>query len=1225
MSARRLLEVFRLDFFHHLRRPLFWILLVLLAFTAWGLSTGHVRIATGDSDVGGVKAWITSQYSMARVLSAVVLLFYGFFVAVAAGMTVIKDEEFGIGGILHSTPLSAGEYVWGKFLAVVSAFLLVLALEIAMHVFANHALVTAKSAEFVGPLVLANYLVPALVFCLPVILFYAGTSFALGAILRRPILVFFLPVVVLLACGFFLWSWSPSWLDPRINRALMLIDPAGLRWLTETWLKVDRGVRFYNEQPIGLDTGFVISRIAFAALGLGAVLLAQRHFVSVMRGRESSRSKKTVASEPEALPAGVRPGDVSLAALAMTSRAPGFLASFVEVARVELRELRSQAGLYLFAPLILLQTIGSASVAVGPFETPLLATSGTLASSSLNTLTLLVTLLLLFYMVISLEREQSRRLADIHHATPVSSAAVLLGKTVANSLVGVVILLAAFLGCALVLVIQGKPPVELAPFAIVWGGMLLPTLILWCAFVAAMYSITRNGFATWGICLAAWAATLLAYGLGHMNWVGNWCLWDVAGSQEGSRWSDLGPFELVRRELVTNRLFALSLAAFFLALALRFHPRRSSDATSTLMRLRPFPLFLSVARFAPWGAMPLVLGIASWIGVRSGFEGEYAKKTARDYRAKNIETYKDYPVPSITGVDLDLSLEPARRGFRSRGTLTLLNDRPSALRRIPVTSGFHWEKVTWTLAGEEAKPENRAGLYVFQPQKPLAPGESLTLGFDIEGAYPKGATENGGGAMEFILPSGIVLTSFGPQFVPSIGFNEGIGIDEDAKPEAKQFEDDFYVGQTDSGFGNNTPQTTKITVHAPEEYTINSVGTLTHEEVANGVRTVVWESDHPVNFFNVVAGRWNVKRGEGTAIYYYPGHPWNVDEMSTALDGARRWYSEWFRPYPWKELKLSEFPAFSTYAQGFPTNITFSEGIGFLTESDPKSDVAFLVTAHESAHQWWGNILEPGKGPGGNILSEGTAHFSTILLTGEMLGERRRIEFCKRIEERYGDRRQADSERPLVKIDGSRPGDTTVTYDKGGWVFWMLSQAIGRERMLAGCQEFIRRFEKGPDHPVLQDFVAVVREFAPDPAVYDAFVKQWFFEVAVPKYELSDAARTSVAASDGSAATWEVRVTVTNAGTGTMPLEISAERGERFPDDAVATEHKPQGDVVSAAGHESEPKNTTPFRESRTTIVLGPGEKHEVLLRCDFEPERVLVDPDAHVLQLERKAAIVRF
>ena len=237
------------------------------------------------------------------------------------------------------------------------------------------------------------------------------------------------------------------------------------------------------------------------------------------------------------------------------------------------------------------------------------------------------------------------------------------------------------------------------------------------------------------------------------------------------------------------------------------------------------------------------------------------------------------------------------------------------------------------------------------------------------------------------------------------------------------------------------------------------MGTKTADDVKDGRRTVVWKSDFPVSFFNMIAGRWEVERGEGTAVYYYRGHRYNIAEMREALDAARRYYSEWFYPFPWRELKLSEFPNLAGYAQGFPTNITFSEGIGFLTSSTPENHAAFEITSHEAAHQWWGNLLSPGKGPGGNILSEGTAHFSTILLVEQAKGLNSRIDFCKRLEASYTRSRQSDSELPLVKITGERPGDTTVTYDKGGWVFWMLLNQMGRDKALAACGRSSRRIK----------------------------------------------------------------------------------------------------------------------------------------------------------------------
>jgi hypothetical protein len=317
--------------------------------------------------------------------------------------------------------------------------------------------------------------------------------------------------------------------------------------------------------------------------------------------------------------------------------------------------------------------------------------------------------------------------------------------------------------------------------------------------------------------------------------------------------------------------------------------------------------------------------------------------------------------------------------------------------------------------------------------------------------------------------------------------------------------------------------------------------------------------------------------------------------MVQTLDACRRYYGAWFRPFPWRELKLSEFPSLADYAQGFPTDITFSESIGFLTGEDPGADAPFLVTAHEAAHQWWGNMVAPGKGPGGNLLSEGTSHFSTLLLFEQVKGMHARIDFAKRIEDRYAKGRRADSERPLVKIDGSRDGDTTVTYDKAGFVFWMLLNHMGRERTLEGIRDFFEQYHASEDHPVLQDFLAVMRPYAEDKPAFDAFTRQWFYEVVLPEYRVDDASRTR----EGKG--WRAVAKVTNIGTGTMPVEVAAARGKRF-------------------GKSGKPN--TEYREARASVVLGAGASERVVLPCDFEPETIVVDPDAKVLQLGRKAAV---
>jgi ABC-type transport system involved in multi-copper enzyme maturation permease subunit len=1190
MSPGRLTRVFVQECRQYIRRPLVWILILLVVFIARGMSNGTVRIATGDSVVGGAKAWNTSEFAVAQLLAIVTFLVFPFFIAVTTGLAVVRDQELRVGELLHATPLTAGEYIWGKFLAGLVTFFAILAIYAGAMMVFNHIVPNDKTLDLRGPFSLSNYLRPAVVIVIPALVFVAGVCFAVGEWTRRPILLFVLPVGLLLVCGMFLWDWSPSWLDPRVNAALMLVDPSGFRWLNETWLKVDRGVDFYNHARIEFDWPFLATRVGLVLAGVGAVFVSQAHFATGLRGSRAVRGRASAEPATAVAPRAA----ASLVSLDMRSRAPGSVRSLYLAARVELLELRSQPGLYLFVPLILLQTIGSNLLATGAFGTPLLQTSGTLAVGCMNTLTLTICLLLLFYTVESLERERLTRLAAIHYATPLQTSALLIGKALANSVVAVAILLAALAGCMVVLFYQGRVGVEVWPFALTWGLLLVPTFIAWTAFVTMALAVTGNRYAAYGVGLAALVFTGYRQFTDQMNWVGNWDLWGVV------RWSDMGVFEIDRQALLLNRLFVSGIAVVCTCVAVRTFRRRELDPGRTLVRLYPLPLLKAGLYLLPFVAVPLTAGILLWSCVYAGYEGAAAKKQQKDYWRANLATWKDEPQPAVRAIDVDVQLEPDRRWFKVQGSYEMVNTRPKPLSRFALTGGGHWRNIHWTLDGEDFTPEDHSRLFVFRPMPAVAHDGHFRVGFSYDGTLPAGISENGKGAREFILPSSVVLTCFGPSFLPLPGFLDIIGVDKENRYDPRDYPDDFYEGITEPIFGGSGSFTTNVRVTAPEDFTINSVGVLESETVAQGKRTVVWRSDHPVRLLNVIAGRWAVRRGKDTVIYYHPGHTYNIDEMCEALDGARRWYSEWFYPYPWRELKLSEFPNLATYAQGFPTNITFSEGIGFLTESDANVQLAFFVTAHEAAHQWWGNILTPGKGPGGNILAEGMAHFSTILLAEQVKGLRSRIEFCKRIEEKYNLDRRRDAERPLVKIDGEKDGDTTVTYDKGGWVFWMLLRLMGREQALAGLHAFIEQYHDGPDFPVLQDFVTTMRRFAPDTVAYDDFVRQWFFEVVVPEYRLSDARREPT----GEDGEWVVTVRVNNVETGRMPVEIAAVRGERFDDKG---------------------QPTADYREARTKVILGAGESKEVRIRCPFEPDRVVVDPDATVLQLRRKFALSRF
>ena len=90
---------------------------------------------------------------------------------------------------------------------------------------------------------------------------------------------------------------------------------------------------------------------------------------------------------------------------------------------------------------------------------------------------------------------------------------------------------------------------------------------------------------------------------------------------------------------------------------------------------------------------------------------------------------------------------------------------------------------------------------------------------------------------------------------------------------------------------------------------------------------------------------------------------------------------------------------------------------------------------------------------------------------------------------------------------------------------------------------------------------------------------------------------------------YDVAVEVKNLGTGTMPVEVAATAGERWI--------KPKGGDFTAVS-KPDPK----YRESRGTVTLAAGASQTLTLHCAFAPEKVVVDPDVRVLQLQRKQAV---
>ncbi|MCX5690932.1 MAG: hypothetical protein NTV94_14305 [Planctomycetota bacterium] len=797
------------------KRPLHIVLLVILSLMSLGFVVGGVQISAGSVDTAGPKVWINSEFNLMFADIVLMALILPFFASVACGLPMLSDEDRGLNKVLHSTPLSFLEYSIGRFLgaAVPLAAVLLIYMFVQMGLYELWPKDNADQVR--GPFAAINYIRPMIIFGGGLLLFTGGMAMFLGALTRQPVVVFAIPTIMLVGGLFFVWSFSPEWLSPALNRMMQLLDPAAMRWMIESFTKENRSAEFYNTATVNVDSMFALSRVAFAACGLAGVVGCAPLLKKRLRG---TSPKVALASIPAAAVPGVISELHSAGPMPAAVRSqPGLVSTTLAVFRTELRFLLRSPGIWIFGPLILLQVFGTASLRVGPLDTTLLATPGSIASLGFNTLTLLLTLLLLYYTVESLVREERRGMAgSIVNATAAPTAALLSGKVLANAVMATVIVIAAFLGALIVLVqqaVQDKVWVGIEPgvFGLIWVVLLAPTLMFWSAFVTVIYALVRNRYATYGVALAALIATGFATSRGYMNWASLWHLWS------GVNWSELDRLAFAAAPIFWNRVLVLLCTVFLVTLALRIWPRRTADARGVADRLSAARLVRASIIPACISAPAVVLAIVMLVKMRNGSEGGPQERLAKDYWRQNDLTWRGSVAPAIDRVVADVDVRPESRSFAVKGEYVLRNASGKAVSELALTVRPHLKVSHWTLDGAAIEPvkvfdptklpaiENRSGLIVIHAAKPLAPDATLRIGFELTGGLPDGWGKRSTGASEFVLESGVVLTSFSGSFLPYAGYFEDAGADEATRRDPKEYPLDYYTQQINPDFGSAWP------------------------------------------------------------------------------------------------------------------------------------------------------------------------------------------------------------------------------------------------------------------------------------------------------------------------------------------------------------------------------------------------------------------------------------
>ena len=274
----------------------------------------------------------------------------------------------------------------------------------------------------------------------------------------------------------------------------------------------------------------------------------------------------------------------------------------------------------------------------------------------------------------------------------------------------------------------------------------------------------------------------------------------------------------------------------------------------------------------------------------------------------------------------------------------------------------------------------------------------------------------------------------------------------------------------------------------------------------DGMKTWTWKESLPSSTYliSVVAGEFDelkqswrkipvnyyAPKGRGNRLAINYGRtPAMIELFSTKL-GVE---------YPWEKYSQSmvdEFVAGGMENTSATTNTSFSLRDPRLVPEFPTDDDPLI--SHELAHQWFGDLVTC-KDWGHVWLNEGFAtFFETVWLEAH---------YPKEVAEyqRWGDARKWFGhvdlfKKPIVRHDFEDSGIFDQnSYDKAGWVLYMLRHQVGEGNFYRGLQRYL---EANRGRNVVTADLTKAIEQATHQNV-DRFFDQWVYGAGAPKFDVS--------------------------------------------------------------------------------------------------------------------------
>jgi ABC-2 type transport system permease protein len=648
------------------------------------------------------------------------------------------------------------------------------------------------------------------------------------------------------------------------------------------------------------------------------------------------------------------------------------------------------------------------------------------------------------------------------------------------------------------------------------GG--LPNVLALVAFAMAVHALVNQKFVGHLIVIAYWMGLPLLSNAGFDH-----RLYQV-GLNPFFTFSDMNGWGPYATRVATQGFYSAAVGLLLATLGYLVLVRGTDEGWKARKRA-------AAVRWQHGAAMALASFAIAAIGLGSFFffnvnvlnaftevrEAEAGSK-AWELKYKPLE---NLPQPRLVGVSLRQDYFPERRAAAWRGTLKAVNRSGKPIdtlfisypRSAPIPTDRYTATTNSGLALDSLVLDREAtvlvddasgGVRLYRLAKPLAQGESLSVRFagrfEPRG-FPNDAFNNDVAGNGSFMNSG---------YIPGFGYREENELSLDdvrkrnglaPKPRMKSIDDPAVRLNNFTGADWITFDASVCT--SPDQIAL-APGYLDREWRENGRRCFHYAMDRPIlNFYSTLSARYAVTRdshaGVALEIYHLPEHTYALSSMLQATKDGLDYFTANFSPYLYRQFRVIEFPRYASFAQAFPNTIPYSEGIGFLyrkQEGDDKIDLAYFVTAHELAHQWWAHQVIGGAGQGSTMISEGLAEYSALTVMEKRFGREAAQKFLRRELDEYLRGRGAEEKKevPLLFVENQ----PYIHYRKASLAFYALRDYIGEPAMNTALRAFLQKWAlKGPPYPTARDLYAELGRVTPDSLKYvlkDLFEDITFYE-----------------------------------------------------------------------------------------------------------------------------------